>query len=51
MKTFNRDARGGASEESLKKAAEEKKSRDTKNDIWTEEEVNIKAEELPDDRP
>ena len=22
-----------------------------KNQIWTEEEVNVKAEELPDDRP
>ncbi len=24
---------------------------DAKTSIWTEEEVNIKAEELPDDRP
>jgi hypothetical protein len=28
-----------------------KKERDEKTSIWTEEEVNIKAEEMPDDRP
>ena len=47
VKTYNRDAKGGATQsaiEAQKKVPKEK-------DIWTEEEVNIKAEEIPDDRP
>jgi len=51
VKTFNRDPKGGASEQSLKQHQVEKKKEDKKNDIWTEQEVNVKAEELPDDRP
>jgi hypothetical protein len=54
VKTFNRDIKGGATQESLMKYEEEqkkKKERDEKTSIWTEEEVNIKAEEMPDDRP
>ncbi|TNV74304.1 hypothetical protein FGO68_gene4406 [Halteria grandinella] len=54
VKTFNRDAKGGATQESLKAYEEEqrkKKLQDEKTSIWTEEEVNIKQEELPDDRP
>jgi hypothetical protein len=54
VKTFNRDVKGGATIESLQKQEEEKKKKkeqDEKTSIWTEEEVNIKAEEMPDDRP
>lgn len=54
VKTYNRDIKGGATQESLQKYEEEqkkKKERDEKTSIWTEEEVNIKAEEMPDDRP
>ncbi len=54
VKTFNRDAKGGATAESIKNYEEEqkkKKEREAKTSIWTEEEVNIKAEEAPDDRP
>ncbi len=51
VKTFNRDAKGGATEEALAKAREAIKVAQPKNQIWTEEEVAVKAEELPDDRP
>ena len=52
VKTFNRDARGGATEDSLKASQEQKKKQiDDKHGIWTEEEVNILAEEVPDDSP
>ena len=54
VKTFNRDAKGGAPVDSLKQYEEEqkkKKEKEAKTSIWTEEEVNIKAEEQPDDRP
>lgn len=54
VKTFNRDVKGGATSESLKAFEEEqkrKKEKDAKTSIWTEEEVNIQQEELPDDRP
>ena len=51
VKTNNRDAKGGAKAEDLKAAAEEKKKKDPKNQIWDEQEVNEKAEEIPDDRP
>lgn len=51
VKTFNRDAKGGATEEALAKAREAMKIAQPKNTIWTEEEVNVRAEELPDDRP
>jgi hypothetical protein len=54
VKTFNRDAKGGATQESIKAFEEEQKKRrlqDEKTSIWTEEEVNIKQEERPDDRP
>ena len=51
VKTFNRDAKGGATEEALAKAKEALKQVQPKNQIWSEEEVAIKAEELPDDRP
>ena len=54
VKTFNRDARGGAPADSIRaqeeiKAAEEKKL-NPKNVIWTPEEVQEQAEEMPDDR-
>ena len=54
VKTFNRDAKGGAPAEELK-AAEEAKAlaarlNDPKNVIWTPEEVQEAAEEQPDDR-
>ena len=54
VKTYNRDARGGAPAEQIRaaeeaKAAEEKKN-DPKNVIWTSEEVQEAAEEMPDDR-
>jgi predicted RNA-binding protein with RPS1 domain len=48
VKTFNRDAKGGATVDSLKQYEEEqkkKKEKEAKTSIWTEEEVNIKAEE------
>ena len=54
VKTFNRDVKVGAPTESIKAFEEEQKRKrehDAKTSIWTEEEVNIKAEELPDDRP
>ena len=54
VKTFNRDQKGGATQESLKAYEDEqrkKKEIDSKTNIWTEEEVNIQAEEVPDDRP
>lgn len=41
VKTFNRDAKGGATEESLRKREEDKKQTNKKSDIWSEEEVNI----------
>ncbi len=44
--------RGGATQESLKEHQETKKKQlDDKHGIWTEEEVNVLAEEVPDDRP
>ena len=54
VKTYNRDAKGGAPAESIRaqeeaKAAEERKN-DPKNVIWTQEEVQEQAEEMPDDR-
>ena len=51
VKTFNRDVNGGAPADAIAKAKEAMKKAQPKNQIWTEEEVNIKAEELPDDRP
>ena len=51
MKTFNRAQGGGAPQEAIEKAREALKKANPKNQIWTEEEVNVKAEELPDDRP
>ena len=51
VKTFNRDAKGGATEEALAIAREAMKVAQPKNQIWSEEEVAVKAEELPDDRP
>jgi len=54
VKTFNRDAKGGATSESIKQYEEEQKKKkevEKKSSIWTEEEVNIKAEEPADDRP
>jgi len=41
VKTFNRDTKGGATAESLKKHEEEKKTTKKQSDIWSEEEVNI----------
>ena len=54
VKTFNRDAKGGAPPEQIKAAEEEKaraaKLNDPKNVIWTADEVLEAAEEMPDDR-
>merc|ERR1712004_134358 len=54
VKTYNRAAQGGAPAEQIK-AAEEAKAlaarlQDPKNVIWTPEEVQEAAEEMPDDR-
>ena len=50
FKTVNRDAKGGAPIESLKKEEETKKEAKKESDIWGEEEVNVMQEEMPDDR-
>ena len=50
VKTFNRDAKGGAPAESLKQEQTEKKQADPKNQIWTQQEVSEAAEEVLDDR-
>ena len=50
VKTFNRDAKGGAPAESLKQEQIEKKMADPKNQIWTQQEVSEAAEEMLDDR-
>ena len=55
VKTNNRNPTGGAiiSAEEVAAAKEEEVKKQVKDasDIWTEEEINIKAEERPDDRP
>ena len=57
VKLNNRNATGGAiiSEEDQKRIDEGNKKEEVKktdkDDIWTEEEINIKEEERPDDRP
>ena len=51
VKTFNRDVNGGATADAIAKAREAMQKAQPKNQIWTEEEVAVKAEELPDDRP
>ena len=50
-KTCGRSKTGGALIKEEKKEEEVVKKVADKNDIWTEEEINIKAEERPDDRP
>jgi len=52
VKTNTRSENGGASEEALMKArAAIKLAGNPKDNIWNDEEVNVKAEEKPDDRP
>jgi hypothetical protein len=41
VKTFNRDAKGGATQEAIKALEEQKKKEDKSKDIWNDEEVNI----------
>ena len=50
IKTNNRGTQGGAvlSEEEIKQNAPKEAD---PHDIWTEQEINVKAEERPDDRP
>ena len=54
VKTYNRDAKGGAPAEAIKAAEEAKaqaaKLADPKNVIWTNDEVQEAAEAQPDDR-
>ena len=54
VKTYNRDARGGAPADAIRAAEEAKaaaaKLNNPKNVIWTAEEVQEQAEEIPDDR-
>lgn len=51
VKTNTRAEGGGMSQEALKEAKAAAKLTDPKNQIWSEKEVNIKAEERADDRP
>jgi len=52
VKTNTRSETGGASEDALAKArAALKLAGNPKDNIWNEEEINVKAEEKPDDRP
>ncbi len=51
VKVHNRDVNGGATQEALEQARQAVKKAEPKNTIWSEEEVAIKAEERPDDRP
>jgi dynein assembly factor 6, axonemal len=50
VKTFNRDAKGGATEDALLKAREALKLAQPKNQIWNDEEIAIQAEQVLDDR-
>ena len=54
VKTYNRAAGGGAPEAEIRAAEEAKakaaKDADPKNQIWSQEEVQEAAEEMPDDR-
>ena len=54
VKTYNRDAKGGAPAAQIAAAEEQKaaeeKAQDPRNAIWTPEEVQAQAEEIPDDR-
>jgi len=51
VKVNNRDVNGGATPAALEAAKEAIKKAEPKNQIWTDEEIAVKAEELPDDRP
>ena len=51
VKTNNRNKEGGAIISEEQKQEEELKAKTDGNDIWTEEEIDIAAEERPDDRP
>ena len=51
VKTYNRALGGGAPNDAIMAAREALKKAKPENTIWSEEEVAVKAEELPDDRP
>lgn len=51
IKVNNRAIGGGAKIETIEAEQKAKNLEDPKLQIWTEEEVNVKAEEMPDDRP
>lgn len=51
VKTYNREIGGGAPKDAIEAARAAIQKAKPKNQIWSEEEVNVKAEELPDDRP
>jgi hypothetical protein len=50
VKTYNRAAGGGATQESLEEAKKHQKLADPKNQIWTAQEVAERAETVLDDR-
>ena len=49
VKVNNRDAKGGLKEE-LIDDDKKKETRNTERDIWTDQEVNLQSEDMPDDR-
>ena len=51
VKANNRSTTGGAIMTEAEKAEKEQTEKEQGKDIWTEEEVDIAAEERPDDRP
>ena len=50
FKVNNRDAKGGLKEEVLDEKVKNKPKRNTERDIWTQQEINLQSEEIPDDR-
>ena len=51
VKTNNRNKEGGAILSEEQKQELEVKAKNDGRDIWTEEEIDVAAEERPDDRP
>ena len=50
FKVNNRDKNGGMKEELVGEPKKKETDRNKERDIWTEQEVNLQSEDLPDDR-
>ncbi|CAI2380599.1 unnamed protein product [Moneuplotes crassus] len=49
VKVNNRDAKGGIKEELIDESVKDE-ARNKERDIWTDQEVNLQSEDMPDDR-